>query len=306
MARWGITDLPTWRTIEASLAPSSRRNYSATFQSFLNYIQEVGRDIDSTNEIDVLSFLQQYVDKGRAASTIRAAHAALLHFFTLFKRESLLTSPLVTLLVKGAQNLAPVNEKVPFIWDPEVPLQMIATRPFPTDLRQAGKEALLLLLLATGIRVSDASKLSRKMVKTGAVWAIPYLEKRKTGPSPPQTVLAYPTARLCPVRALQRFLQIANPFRKPNQRFLFISMLGIRASVDTLRHWARELLAEAGIQAPAGSCRSAASSAAVARNLDIDLVMKAAGWARESTFRKYYQRAVHSGLYCESLLPPAD
>ncbi len=102
-----------------------------------------------------------------------------------------------------------------------------------------------------------------------------------------------------PVRALQRFLQIANPFCKPNQRFLFILMLGIRASVDTLRNWVKETLLEAGIQAPAGSCRSAVSSAAVARNMEIDLVMKAAGWARESTFPKYYQRAVNPGLLCD-------
>jgi integrase len=230
----------------------------------------------------------------------------LLHFFTLFKREKVVQSPLVALLVKGAQNLAPANEKVPFIWDPEVPLKMVANRPYPEDLWRAGKEALLLLLLATGIRVSDASRLSRKMVKTGEVWAVPFLEKRKTGPSPPQVIRAYSSARLCPVRALQRFLQLANPFRKPNQPFLFISMLGTRASVDTLRNWVKEILAEAGIQAPAGSCRSAATSAAVARNVDIDLVMKAAGWARESTFRKYYQRVVHPGLRCESLLPPAD
>jgi integrase len=278
----------------------------ATFTSFLDFIREVGRDVDTAREIDLLSFLQQYVDKQRAASTIRSAHAALLHFFTLYGRHEFSTSPLINLLVRGAQNLAPVKEKVPFIWDPEIPLNMLAARPYPDNLREAGREAALLLLLATGIRVSDASRLSRKMVKTGAVWAIPYLEKRKTGPSPPQTVLPYPTARLCPVRALQRFLSLANPFRKPNERFLFISMLGKRASVDTLRNWVRELLKEAGIQAPAGSCRSAATSAAISRNVDIDLVMKAAGWAKESTFRRYYQRAIHPGLFCESLLPPAE
>jgi integrase len=288
------------------LAPSTRRIYLATFNNFLSFIRDVGRDVSTAQEIDVLSFLQQYVDQRRAASTIRAAHAALLHFFTLYGRADVFRAPLINLLVKGAQNLAPVSEKVPFIWDPEIPLKMLESRDYPTNLRAAGKEAMLLLLLSTGIRVSDAARLSKKMVKTGAVWAIPYLEKRKTGPSPPQTVLAYSTARLCPVRALQRFLSLANPFRKQNERFLFISMLGRRASVDTLRHWVRELLSEAGIQAPAGSCRSAATSAAVSRNVDIDLVMKAAGWARESTFRRYYQRAIHPGLNCESLLPPKE
>jgi hypothetical protein len=41
-----------------------------------------------------------------------------------------------------------------------------------------------------------------------------------------------------------------------------------------------------------GSCRSASASAAVARDVNIDTVMKSAGWARESTFRRFYQRQV--------------
>jgi site-specific recombinase XerD len=306
MAEWGISDLPTWKTIEAALAPSTRRAYSATFQAFLRFIDTVGRDMDTVGVVDVLSFLQEYVDKRRAKSTIRAAHAALAHFFTLFKRDHIIRSPIISLHVLGAQRLAPVNERVPFIWDPEIPLNFIANRPFPHLFRPAGKEALLLLLLSTGIRVSDAHRLSKKMVKTGAVWSIPYLEARKTGESPPQSLHAYHNARLCPVRALQRYLVLANPIRKPRQPFMFISSRGVRADVDTLRQWVTEILAAAGISAPAGSCRSASTSAAANRNMDIDHILKAAGWARESTFRRFYHRAIHPSVDGETLLPPVE
>jgi site-specific recombinase XerD len=303
MARWGISDRPTWTTIEASLAPSTRRQYEATFFAFLQFLSTVGRDMSTVQLTDVLSFIQLYVDKKRAQSTVRAAHAALLHFFCLFQREDVLKAPIVSLMVKGAQNLAPVKDKIPFIWDPEIPLNFIASRPFPTLFRPAGKEALLLLLLATGIRVSDANRLSKKMTKSGDVWLIPFLEARKTGPSPPQCLRAYSQARLCPARAIQRYLSIAQGIRKPEERFLFISSTGYRADVDTLRTWVTELLNAAGIQAPAGSCRSAATSAAVLRNMNIDHVLKAAGWARESTFRRYYQRGIHPLVDCETLLP---
>jgi integrase len=262
--------------------------------------------MDSVRLVDVLSFLQELVDKKRAQSTIRAAHAALLHFFCLFQKEAIINSPIVALMVKGAQNLAPVKDKTPFIWDPEIPLAFIAARPYPTLFRPAGKEALLLLLLATGIRVSDANRLSRKMTKSGEVWIIPYLEKRKTGPSPPQLVRAYSDARLCPARALQRYLALATKIRKPDEKFLFISSRGTRADVDTLRTWVTELLDAAGIKAPAGSCRSASTSAAVSRNMDVDQVLKAAGWACESTFRRYYQRAVHPLVNCATLLPERE
>jgi site-specific recombinase XerD len=306
MGRWGITDLPTWQTIEASLAPSTRKSYTTTFQNFLRFLNKVGRDMRTVRLVDVLSFLQEYVDKKRAQSTIRAAHAALLHFFCIFQREEIINNPLVTFHVRGAQNLAPVKDKVPFIWDPEIPLAYIAGRPFPTLFRPAGKEALLLLLLATGIRVSDANRLSRKMTKSGEVWIIPFLEARKTGPSPPQLVKAFSNARLCPARALQRYLALANRIRKSDDRYLFISSRGTRADVDTLRNWVIELLDAAGIKAPAGSCRSASTSAAVARNMDVDQVLKSAGWARESTFRRYYQRAIHPLTNCETLLPERE
>jgi integrase len=262
--------------------------------------------MDSALVIDVLSFLQEYVDKKRAASTIRQLHAALLHFFTLYRRPEIINSPIVTLFVQGAQRLAPKSERSPFIWDPEIPLQFINNSPFPATLRSAGKEALLLLLLATGIRVSDAHRLSKRMSKSGEVWMIPFLEGRKTGPSPPQLVKPYASARLCPARALQRYLALANPVREENQPFLFISTLGVRASIDTLRNWVVELLDAAGIKAPAGSCRSASTSSAVARNVDIDQILKSAGWASESTFRRYYHRALNSVQNCASLLPTIE
>ncbi len=80
MARWGITDQPMWTTIEASLAPSTQRAYLATFSSFLQYIRNVNRNMETVQLVDVLSFLQEYVDKRRAQS-----HAALFHFFLLYQ-----------------------------------------------------------------------------------------------------------------------------------------------------------------------------------------------------------------------------
>jgi integrase len=256
--------------------------------------------------IDVLSFLQEYVDEKRAASTIRAAYSALLHYFVLFQREDIINSPIIKLFYQGSQRTAPPVVRKTLVWDPEIPLKFIAKRPRPESLRTAGREAMLLLLLATGIRVSDAARLSKRYSQADNVYAFPYLEHRKTGISEPQLVKEYPVERLCPVRAIKHFLDISRPRRLCNQPFLFISSTGSRASVDTLRKWVITLLSEAGVTATAGSCRSAATSAAVLRDLPIDAVMKAAGWKREHTFRKFYHRLVHKEIDCESLLPQLE
>jgi integrase len=185
-------------------------------------------------------------------------------------------------------------------------LKFISRQPHPENFRDAGKEALLLLLLATGIRVSDAARLSKRFTCHGDVFAFPYLEYRKTGVSEPQLVKKYSVERLCLVRAIQHFLEIGRFRRHWNDSFLFISSTGRRASVDTLRKWVMSLLEKAGVTATAGSCRSAATSAAVLRDLPIEAVMKAAGWKRENTFRRYYHRLVHKSIDCESLLPQVN
>jgi hypothetical protein len=99
--------------------------------------------------------------------------------------------------------------------------------------------------------------------------------------------------RICPVRAMVSFLSYAEKVRK-DEEFLFVSSLGRRASKDTMRRWIDDILSRCGIAASAGSCRSAATSSALARKWPIDDILKSAGWSAESTFRKYYDREVLS------------
>jgi site-specific recombinase XerD len=242
---------------------------------------------------DILSFMQDYVDGGMAASTIRSVYAALLYHFRLRKCDEILFSPVVKMFVKGAQRLAPPPSQKTVIWDPEVPLDWLKNRERPTAFRPAGQEALLLLLLATGIRVDCASKLSATGSFTSVFCQIPFLLPRKTGHSKPQVIRRFhDNDRVCPVKAIEHFLSVSRSIRKPNEKFLFISSTGTRAHKDTLRHWVMDLLSETGIEASAGSCRSAAASAAFEREVEIDIILKSAGWKHVSTFRKYYRRQV--------------
>jgi integrase len=255
---------------------------------------------------DVLSFLQTLVEKKRAKTTIRVAHAALVHYFVLHGREEIIRSPVVDFHVKGAQRLAPRVQKKVLIWDPEVPLTFLRDKSRPTLFLPAAREALLLLLLATGIRVSDAARLSKELTVVNGVCAIEYLEDRKTGTSPAQLVREYSVDRLCPVRALKHYLNLAASRASKDEKFLFISSTGSRAAVDTLRKGVIKLLSDAGVTATAGSCRSASTSAAFLRDLPIDEILSAAGWKHASTFRRYYQRLVHPRASGVSLLPPAE
>ena len=292
MDRWGVFDSDVWATIRASLAKNSTDKYRSIFKRFEDYLDQIGKSVETVNLRQILDFLQDFV--GRPASTIRSVHAALFYYFRLFRCEKVLDNPLIRMHYQGAQRLAPPPVKKLVIWDPEIPLRHIAAKPRPKNFLAAAKEALLLLLLSTGIRVDCASKMSFEISLSEENCVIPYLLARKTGVSEPQSLRTFEeNERLCPVRAISRFLALSKRIREPDEKFLFISSRGTRAHIDTLRHWVIDLLSESGVEkTTAGSCRSAVSSAAFLREFPIDLILRAAGWKRESTFRRYYQRQI--------------
>jgi site-specific recombinase XerD len=294
MDRWKVYDPAIWNTVQASIAPTTLKRYTGIFSLFETYLSDVVRTVQTAETKDVLSFIQDYVDNRKAESTIRSVYASILFHFRLMGRHEFLTNnPVIQMFVKGAQRLAPPPLKKTVIWDPEIPLSFISSRTRPTDFRPAGQEALLLLLLSTGIRVDCASKLSKNLYVCRTFCEIEFLLPRKTGKSDPQVIrLFLENPRLCPVRAMEHFLSIARKKRKSSEEFLFISSSGRRAHIDTLRHWVSDLLSESGVEAFAGSCRSAATSAAVSKDVNIDVVLKSAGWARESTFWRFYHRQV--------------
>ena len=304
MARWGLFDKEIWTTINAVHAPKTFYSYSQNFERFQLFLFEIGKTVDTCQPEDVLTFMQDFVKAQRSASLIRTVQASLTHFFKLYKRETIMFSPLVQLFVKGAQKLAPLPVKKTKIWDADVPLRMIAKSAVPTEFLPAGREAMLLLLLATGIRVDCANKLSMVFDDCGTYCSFPYLMARKTGPSGPRNIKRFtPNPRICPVAALERFLALALPIRKEADLFLFISSTGHRAHVDTLRHWTEFLLEKCGIVASAGSCRSASTSSAVERNQPIDLVMRSANWALDNTFFKFYKREVDRSVVLQKVPP---
>jgi integrase len=215
-----------------------------------------------------------------------------MFFLRVYNRLDLVEHPLIDLFSKGAQNMAPMPAAKISVWDPRKVLSSIANRPRPTSFFPLVQEALILLLLATGWRVDDAWKLGASVVVTEEAVIFCFVERRKFrikgAYMVTQSVKKFlSNPRVCPVDAVTCFLNHVRSFCT-NQRFLFVLSKGSRASKDTLRRWVRAELALAGIQASAGSCRSASTSLALARNVLIDVIMQSAGWSSECTFRRYY------------------
>ena len=66
-------------------------------------------------------------------------------------------------------------------------------------------------------------------------------------------------------------------------------------STDTIAHWLKKVLENAGIDINkygAHSTRAASTSAAKAANVSVKTIMDAAGWANAETFSKFYDKPI--------------
>jgi hypothetical protein len=97
---------------------------------------------------------------------------------------------------------------------------------------------------------------------------------------------------------------VAVSVQKSDEPASFVSSTGKKATKATLGRWIRDLLLEAGIKAPAGSCPSAATSAAYMREIPIDQIIRSAGWSSTLMFFKHYQRKVNPAFEGTNLLLP--
>jgi hypothetical protein len=176
-------------------------------------------------------------------------------------------------------------------------LDRIASAPKPSDLIVAGKEVAVLLLLATGSRLDDIIKLSANFEETDFGVRLFLVTPRKTDlwkqfVSHLDVGFFSENRRICPARAVLRFLRIAHPLQKTDVDCFFISSTGRPAAKQTVKRWIGTMLEEADISASAGSFRSASLSAAYLSGLSVDTIMKSAGWLREETWRRHYLRPI--------------
>ena len=283
-------------TMNATIAPNTRKLYSGYFARFLAYIDDRGRNFDTFTEVDVLEFLQSFLDAGSRYNTVNIVWSSIQFFVRRSQQISVCDSWKIRDFMRGAKRVAiPPNPK-PSVWDPQLILDMFKRKPHPTTFFAAAAKALALLLLATGFRVDDVSKLSFCVEIFSSRLRIPFIGLRKTDirgvPSSHLDLESFSDVLICPVRAVLRFLSISRKIRKRNQVALFVSSKGTAATVDTLRRWMRGVFAEAGVTASAGSCRSAATSAAFSNFCPIGDILRMAGWKTDSTFRVHYLRPV--------------
>lgn len=267
---------------------------------------------------DILTFLQALLDQGRSPSTLKVYVAAISCWHVGLNGCSVGRDKDVVLFLRGARRLHPPNRPVAPAWDLSLVLEALRSLPFEplasADLKWLSLKTVFLLAMVSAKRVGELQALSIaepccRWNPDGSgvtLWSdVAFIPKVSlpAGSTQPLHLARFdsgsPSEPLCPVRALETYINATASFRKTNSLFVCYagSRKGQALSKQRLAHWVVDLISKAyALQdrpLPAGvkchSTRGMSTSFAAMTGVPLDVICRAASWKSPSTFTRFYR-----------------
>ncbi|WHH59436.1 site-specific tyrosine recombinase XerD [Petroclostridium sp. X23] len=135
---------------EKGLSDNTLQSYRRDIQQYISYLQEINiSNIAGVNKTAVITYLLYLQKKGRATSTISRNLASIRSFYQYLNKVSIVEQD-------PTQNLESpkVEKKLPQILSTQE-VELLLEQPKCVDLKGYRDKAMLELLYATGIRVSE-------------------------------------------------------------------------------------------------------------------------------------------------------
>ena len=294
----------------AGWSGSSEKQYQVYFNKWIQFSQTQGFPNNSPSLPQGLAFLQHLLGSGTKYSGLNTARSMLSAFVILPGGQTFGKHPHVSRFMRGVSKLCPALPKYDDTWDPTVVIHLLTSwgKIDGLSLELLTKRTLVLFLLVTGQRVQTAHVLKRKdIVFTDDVCSVAVSgdvkQTKRHVRKQVFTFKLFPTKELCLHTHLRQYISLT----QTTEEFLFLTFGGRRrrATKDTLARYVKSVLIAAGIPlrfAP-HSVRSASSSAAIKAGVPVDTVLKQAGWARHTTFTRFYHRnTIPQSDYAHTLL----
>ena len=289
--------------IIAILAKSWRNGTHSQFRTYLErWVQFCGeREIDAVNPSinDVLNFLYLQYANGLGYSAMNTARSALSTIITI-DNMPIGQHPLVSRFLKGFFNDRPALPRYCVTWDVCTVLNYLkGLSPVSTiPIKSLIHKLVMLMLLLSGqrgqtIHLLDTSNMT--LSQGYAKFAIGDALKT-TRPGHHLDELHFrayaPDRRLCVHTALKAYLEQTLDNRgKETKLFISLKKPHKAITLDTMKDAGINL----AIFAP-HSTRAASASKAARSKLPLATILRAAGWYRETTFSKYYQKPIQENF----------
>ena len=162
-------------------------------------------------------------------------------------------------------------------------------------LRLLSIKLALLLILTTGQRCQTLHAINLENIEvTEKSIKIRIGELLKQTKPNTHLAEAYDNPNICVVEVLKNYINKTKNIREDSRLFIITQKPHTAASKSTIANWIKIGLKLAGIDMTMftpHSTRSASTSALVSK-VPIDTIIKTAGWTKDCTFRRFYNRPV--------------
>ena len=221
-------------TEEKKASPNTLSSYLRDVRQYLDWLGEEGISPTQALHADVEAYTRSMTARGKSAATVTRSQASLKSFYSwMMEIGQISENP-----ARGLSQTK-VERKLPHILTSRE-VELFLEQPDPTDAKGCRDKAMLELLYATGIRVSELIGLNLDNINLSAGFI------RCANRGKERIIPLYQAA----VRALQNYLDRVRPqmVEHPDEKALFVNMSGERMSRQGFWKIIKHYQEKAGIQ----------------------------------------------------------
>ena len=221
-------------TEEKKASPNTLSSYLRDVRQYLDWLGEKGISPTQAVHADVEAYTRSMTARGKSAATVTRSQASLKSFYSwMMEIGQISENP-----ARGLSQTK-VERKLPHILTSRE-VELFLEQPDPTDAKGCRDKAMLELLYATGIRVSELIGLNLDNINLSAGFI------RCANRGKDRIIPLYQAA----VRALQNYLDRVRPqmVEHPDEKALFVNMSGERMSRQGFWKIIKHYQEKAGIQ----------------------------------------------------------
>lgn len=203
-------------TEEKGSSENTVSSYVRDISQYLHWLTSESVSSEGATQSDVDRYTKYLLSLGKSNATVTRSLASLKSFYAYLQREGIVpANP-----AKGL-SLEKVERKLPQILTSKE-VELFLEQPDPRDAKGCRDKAMLELLYATGIRVSELINLNLEHLNLSAGFLRCANRKKE------RVIPLYSTA----VRALADYIEHVRPqlIEQPDERALFVNMNGSRMS----------------------------------------------------------------------------
>ncbi|OUN82884.1 site-specific tyrosine recombinase XerD [Flavonifractor sp. An112] len=221
-------------TEEKKASPNTLSSYLRDVRQYLDWLGEEGISPTQAVHADVEAYTRSMTARGKSAATVTRSQASLKSFYSwMMEIGQIGENP-----ARGLSQTK-VERKLPHILTSRE-VELFLEQPDPSDAKGCRDKAMLELLYATGIRVSELIGLNLDNINLSAGFI------RCANRGKERIIPLYQAA----VRALQNYLDRVRPqmVEHPDEKALFVNMSGERMSRQGFWKIIKHYQEKAGIQ----------------------------------------------------------